>query len=69
MVRIVKDDKIIHLCVDDEVATVNDEEIILDSPAFIENDRIYVPVRFLAEVFDADVSWDNETKQVIITKL
>ena len=43
------------------------EEIALDAPAEIVNDRTMVPVRAVAEAFGAEVSWDNETKSVIIT--
>lgn len=49
-------------------AYVNGEEVILDSPAFIENDRTYTPVRFIAETLGVTVDWDEATQQVIITK-
>lgn len=40
----------------------------IDSPAFIENGRTYVPVRVLAENLGADVSWEQETQTVKILK-
>ena len=40
----------------------------LNSPAFIENDRTYLPLRFAAENLGAEVGWVEETKQVVITK-
>lgn len=67
-VLITKDDLKIEIYIDSNKAYVNGEEVILDSPAFIENDRTYTPVRFIAETLDVTVDWDEETQQVIITK-
>ena len=49
-------------------AYVNGEEMALDSPAFIENDRTYCPVRFICEKLGASVEWNNDTREVVITK-
>ncbi len=48
-------------------ATVNGEEKALDAPAFIENSRTYLPVRFVAENLGATVTWDGETSTATIT--
>lgn len=40
----------------------------LDSPAFIENGRTYLPVRFVAENLGASVSWDADTQTVTISR-
>lgn len=58
----------VTLVVGESVATVNGEEKELDSPSFIENDRTYLPVRFVMEALGLDVSWDEITRQVTITK-
>ena len=47
-------------------ATVNGAGIAIDSPAFIENGRTYLPVRFVSEALGAEVSWDDKIKAVII---
>ena len=47
---------------------VNGKEIKLDSPAFIENDRTYTPIRFIAESLGASVEWVEKDQKVIITK-
>lgn len=47
---------------------VNGKEIKLDSPAFIENDRTYTPVRFISESLGASVEWVEKDQKVIITK-
>ncbi|MDO4562242.1 MAG: stalk domain-containing protein [Clostridia bacterium] len=49
-------------------AKVNGKEIKLDSPAFIENDRTYTPIRFISEELGASVEWVEKDKKVIITK-
>ena len=49
-------------------ATVNGQAVTLDSPAFIENDRTYMPVRFVAENLGGTVAWDGATSTATITK-
>ena len=58
----------IVLVIDSDVAYVNGEEVKLDSPAFIMNDRTYTPVRFIAENLGAKVNWAEGASEVIITK-
>ncbi len=48
-------------------AKVNGTEITLDSPAFIENSRTYLPVRFVAENLGATVAWDGATSTATLT--
>ncbi len=66
-VTITKDELVIIITIDSDKATVNGEEVTLDSPAFIENDRTYTPVRFVAEALGANVAWEEETQKVTIT--
>ena len=58
----------IKLTIDSAIATVNGVEEMLDSPAFIENDRTYTPVRFIAEKLGSTVQWDAATQTVIMSK-
>ncbi len=67
-VTIKKTDVEIILTIDSDIALVNGEEIKLDSPAFIENDRTYTSVRFIAENLGASVDWNEGSRKVIITK-
>lgn len=39
----------------------------LDAPAFIQNNRTMLPLRAIAEMFDMDVQWDGEAREVKIT--
>lgn len=58
----------IKITVGAATATVNGQSVTLDSPAFIENSRTYMPVRFVAETLGATVAWDGATSTATITK-
>ena len=49
-------------------ATVNGKTVELDAPAFIQNGRTYMPVRFVAEKLGATVDWDSATSTATLTK-
>jgi len=68
IVTITKDDIKIVIYIGEEYAVVNGKKVKLDSPAFIENDRTYTPIRFISEELGAKVEWLPETQQVVITK-
>lgn len=44
---------------------VDGQTIQLDQPPIITSDRVLVPMRALAEALDADVTWNNVTRQMI----
>ena len=67
-VTISRDDTEIVITIDSDEAKVGWEKVKLDSPAFIENDRTYLPLRFVAENLGAKVEWIEDERQVIITK-
>ena len=66
-VTVSRDNIYIELFIDSSYAKVNGQVVILDSPAFISNDRTYLPVRFIAENLGATVIWDNYSREVIIS--
>ena len=45
---------------------VNEEDISLDVPAEIINDRTYLPLRKIGEALGCEVDWDGDTRTVII---
>lgn len=47
-------------------AYVNGNEITLDVPARLVNDRIMVPLRFISEAINKTVIWDNTNSTVMI---
>ena len=57
----------IKITINKAEAIVNGESVALDSPAFIENNRTYLPVRFVAEKLGATVTWDGATSTATIT--
>lgn len=67
-VIITKDDIIIVITIGAESAIVNDEVIKIDCPAFIENDRTYTPIRFIAEKLGSTVEWNLDGRVITITK-
>lgn len=66
-VRITKSSIEIIIYIGSDIAYVNGEAVTLDSTAFLENDRTYVPVRFICENLGASVEWNEPEQQVIIT--
>ncbi len=65
-VTITKGDIVIEIYIGQPFALVNGEPVQLDAPAFIENDRTYLPLRFVAEALGATVLWDANTNTVTI---
>ncbi|MFI2859156.1 copper amine oxidase N-terminal domain-containing protein [Paenibacillus sp. JSM ZJ436] len=52
----------IWLGINDHVIKVDDKQIKMDVTPFVEKGTTYVPLRFLSEAIQADVSWNNKTK-------
>ena len=65
-VTIVNGEDTIEIFIGEPFATVNGNPVELDSPAFIENDRTYLPIRFIAENMGATVTWDADARTVTI---
>ena len=55
------------LFVDSDSAVLDGEDVQLDMPAMIKNNRTMVPLRFVMEAFGVDVDWDGNTRTVIMT--
>jgi len=62
-----KDDTAVVLTIGSTTPTVNGQEVTIDQPAIIVNNTTLVPLRFIAEAFDADVNWNASTWVVTIT--
>ena len=57
--------------IDAPTMTVNDNTVELDSPAIIENNRTYLPVRAIANalgVSNDNIKWDGATSTATLTK-
>jgi len=68
-VTVVTDTQTIWLQVDNATALVNDEAIQLDVAPMIysDNNRTYIPARFVSESLGKKVVWDGSTTTVLIT--
>ena len=62
------EDVTILITIGAENAVLNGIAVKLDSPAFIESNRTYTPVRFITENLGASVEWVEKERKVIITK-
>ena len=61
-------EKAIAITIGSDTAYVNGVAVKLDSPAFIADDRTYLPLRFIAENLGADVEWIADELKIVITK-
>ncbi len=64
MIIITNENTTIVLRIDDKIAEVNDQDVVLDVPAEIMNSRTVVPLRFIGESFGLDIEWD-ESERII----
>ena len=67
-VTITKDEYKIVLVIDSKIAEINGQQVEIDVPATIIDDRTLTPARLVAEALGATVSWDDATKTVTIVK-
>lgn len=69
-VAIEKDHTNILLAIGDETAWLSDEvkagPVLLDEAAFLRNNRTYIPLRAISELFYMDVNWNAKERTVDI---
>ncbi|MCK9478191.1 MAG: copper amine oxidase N-terminal domain-containing protein [Firmicutes bacterium] len=61
------DSKTIVLTIDSSIAAIDGEDVVLDQPPVILNERTLVPVRFVGESLNCNVDWNEADLTVIIT--
>ena len=61
-----KDGTTVTLTIGEEKGYINGKAVELEAPAELQNARTLVPVRFIAESFNAEVTWDNTARTVQI---
>lgn len=66
-VTIKKDSKKVILSVDSGKVSIDGKEVEAPISAEIVNSRVMVPLRFISECFDAEVSWDEEKKLITVS--
>ncbi|MBQ7976228.1 MAG: cell wall hydrolase [Clostridia bacterium] len=62
------DDKKVSVSIGSRTAYVNGNPVSMNGSAFLHNDRTLIPVRAMSNIFDANVGWDDEYKNVEINK-
>ena len=60
--------KKVLLTVDSKNATIGSQSYTMGYAPYIENQRTFVHVRFIAEAFDCQVTWDQTAKRVDISR-
>ena len=45
---------------------INQKTTVLDVPAEIKSNRVFVPLRFIGEAFGADIDWESETQKITL---
>lgn len=65
-VTIARDGVVIKLILGENVATINGQQVTLDVPLTDMKGRTLVPLRFISEAFGSNITWEPETKSVVI---
>ena len=58
----------IILMIGEEIAYINDNIYRLDSCPLIKNERTFIPIRFIGEVLQCDVSWEETSQKVLLRR-
>lgn len=61
-------DSVLTLQINKTIATKDKATIKLERPAIVSNNRVLVPMRFIAEAFNCDVAWNSSTRTVFVAK-
>lgn len=68
LAKVEKDNILIEFDMENNVISVNGEEVEVDVPAEIINGRIVVPLRFIVENMGLEIEWDSETSTIEISE-
>ncbi|AFS77936.1 copper amine oxidase-like protein [Gottschalkia acidurici 9a] len=65
-VKIENAENILQIGIGKKEAIFNGKILTIDVKPFIKNNITYVPLRFISEVFNREVSWDNNNRVAIV---
>ncbi len=68
-VTVIRGDTTVKLTLGSNVALVNKNKVTLDVTAEAVQGRTVIPLRFLSEALGAEVTYDAETKSIIVTEI
>ncbi|WP_053954758.1 stalk domain-containing protein [Inediibacterium massiliense] len=66
-VNIYKDDQIIQMKVNSNIVNVDGRKIIMDTIVEMKEDRVMLPIKYLADIFGINTKYNSITKVVTIT--
>ena len=66
--RVEIDNKVVTVSIGSKTAYVNGSAITMHGAAFIRNNRTFIPIRAMSDIFGAEVNWDDEYKNVELNK-
>jgi hypothetical protein len=67
-VTVTDGDKSVVLTIGKADAMVNGKPVHLDTPALIQNNRTFVPLRFIGDALNTAVGWQAQTNTVIVNR-
>jgi len=67
-VVLIQGDKIVKFEIGKKKVYRNDETLMMDAPAVVEDGSAFVPVRFVSEALHYNVDWDKQTNTILITE-
>lgn len=65
-VTVTRDGVVVKLTLGSKIATINGKTVTLDVAGKVKSNRVLVPLRFLSEALNTNVTWDTETSSAII---
>ncbi|KRE41163.1 copper amine oxidase N-terminal domain-containing protein [Paenibacillus sp. Soil522] len=65
-VTVTRDGVEVKLTLGSKTATINGKSVTLDVAGKVKSNRVLVPLRFLSEALNTNVTWDTETSSAII---
>jgi len=66
-IKVTTKDHTVYMMINHPVASVDGKSVSLDVPPFIQQGRTMIPLRFVSESLEAEVSWEASTQKVTIT--
>jgi hypothetical protein len=66
-IKVTTKDHTVYMIINHPVASVDGKSVSLDVPPFIQQGRTMIPLRFVSESLEAEVSWEASTQKVTIT--
>ncbi|WP_341278347.1 stalk domain-containing protein [Paenibacillus sp. FSL H8-0537] len=65
-VTVTRDGIVVKLTLGSKIATINGKAVTLEVAGKVKNNKVFVPLRFLSEALNTNVTWDKETSSAII---